>query len=61
MIGDVMFGPIAEAIKSAFREGSSSPGPGEGLCPDWLAYSLGIAAGMTLVLTIISALMYNFN
>lgn len=60
MIGDVMFGPLAEAVKSAFREGSSGPGPGDGLCPDWLAYTLGIAGAMTLILTIISALMYNF-
>ncbi len=40
MIGDVLFGPLAAAVKSALTD-LPPPSPAEGYCSDALALALG--------------------
>ena len=40
MIGDVLFGPLAAAVKSALTD-LPPPSPAEGYCSDTLAFALG--------------------
>ena len=40
MIGDVLFGPLAAAVKSALTD-LPPPSPAESYCSDTLAFALG--------------------
>ena len=46
--GDVLFGPLAAAVRSAFTD-TPDPNPAEGYCSEALAVRLGIAAGVLAV------------